>query len=201
MARKSKPCAIRRESASDRRIRLKVKPGHCTWCKKKIKQGRKGRLWCSDACVDAFKCANWPQHVRKELEKRDKGVCQKCGTDTAAMKALLKSLRQLGWDYGLCHLASWLGKPIVSKAKIWKPWSYRACQCVFCIAIREAEHLARWEADHSLPVIEGGGQCDLDGYRTLCVPCHKQETAKLAARRAQQRKQSKGTVDRSVGTS
>ena len=45
-----------------------------------------------------------------------------------------------------------------------------------------------WQADHIVPVVEGGGQCGLDGYRTLCCRCHKRETAKLAKRRAQTRR-------------
>lgn len=45
-----------------------------------------------------------------------------------------------------------------------------------------------WEADHIVPVIEGGGDLGLDNIRTLCVPCHKTETATLAARRAAARR-------------
>jgi 5-methylcytosine-specific restriction endonuclease McrA len=41
-----------------------------------------------------------------------------------------------------------------------------------------------WEADHIRPVVEGGGACGLENLRTLCVRCHKVETARLAARRA-----------------
>src|SRR5271157_4037114 len=48
-----------------------------------------------------------------------------------------------------------------------------------------------WQADHIVPVVEGGGECGLDGYRTLCIACHKKETAALAARRAEQRTQEK----------
>lgn len=48
-----------------------------------------------------------------------------------------------------------------------------------------------WEADHIVPVIRGGGQCGLDGYRTLCVPCHKGETAKLARERMTERRREK----------
>ena len=33
-------------------------------------------------------------------------------------------------------------------------------------------------------LIEGGKLCDPANLRTLCVPCHKQETAALAKRRA-----------------
>ena len=41
-----------------------------------------------------------------------------------------------------------------------------------------------WEMDHIVPVVEGGGSCGLDNLRTLCVACHRKETAKLAKRRA-----------------
>lgn len=45
-----------------------------------------------------------------------------------------------------------------------------------------------WDADHIVPVVEGGGQCGLENYRTLCHPCHKRATAELARRRAEARK-------------
>ena len=45
-----------------------------------------------------------------------------------------------------------------------------------------------WHADHIVPVVRGGGQCGLDNYRTLCVPCHKAETARLARERAEERR-------------
>jgi hypothetical protein len=32
--------------------------------------------------------------------------------------------------------------------------------------------------------VEGGGECDLDNIRTLCVWCHRVETTRLAQRRA-----------------
>ena len=41
-----------------------------------------------------------------------------------------------------------------------------------------------WDADHIVPVVEGGGGCGLGNYRTLCVVCHRGETALLASRRA-----------------
>ena len=39
-----------------------------------------------------------------------------------------------------------------------------------------------WQADHIVPVSEGGGEADLDNYRTLCDPCHARETAALHER-------------------
>ncbi len=40
-----------------------------------------------------------------------------------------------------------------------------------------------WQADHIVPVAEGGGGCGLDNLRTLCTPCHAAETAGLRSRR------------------
>lgn len=189
MARKAKT-TIRQESAVARRIRLKIKAGHCTWCRKFIKGAKGNRTWCGPGCVDAFKEANWPQHRRSAMQRRDRGVCAVCGIDTVAFMELVKALRHLRNEYGLCRLVSWIGKPIPARNGVrpWRPWKYRACQCVFCVAIREAADLSRWEADHIVPVIEGGGLCGLDGYRTLCVACHKKETALLARRRAESRR-------------
>jgi 5-methylcytosine-specific restriction enzyme A len=39
-----------------------------------------------------------------------------------------------------------------------------------------------WDADHILPVTEGGGECDLDNIRTLCLRCHRAVTAQLRER-------------------
>ena len=40
-----------------------------------------------------------------------------------------------------------------------------------------------WDADHIVPVVEGGGECDLANMRTLCLKCHKLATAELRRRR------------------
>lgn len=45
-----------------------------------------------------------------------------------------------------------------------------------------------WQADHIIPVVEGGGECTLANLRTLCTACHREETAALAKRRAEARK-------------
>lgn len=30
-----------------------------------------------------------------------------------------------------------------------------------------------WHADHIVPVYKGGGLCQIENLRTLCVPCHQ----------------------------
>jgi 5-methylcytosine-specific restriction protein A len=41
----------------------------------------------------------------------------------------------------------------------------------------------RWEADHIVPVADGGGECGLDNYRLLCRPCHVRVTLAWRAQR------------------
>jgi 5-methylcytosine-specific restriction protein A len=39
-----------------------------------------------------------------------------------------------------------------------------------------------WDADHVVPVAEGGGECDLSNLRTLCLKCHRLCSAQLRSR-------------------
>ena len=48
-----------------------------------------------------------------------------------------------------------------------------------------------WQADHILEVVEGGGECGLDNFQTLCVPCHKKKSAAYLKQRALARKLAK----------
>jgi 5-methylcytosine-specific restriction endonuclease McrA len=56
-------------------------------------------------------------------------------------------------------------------------------ECAIC-GETTAQLCNAWQADHIIPVAEGGGSCGLENLRTLCISCHKRETAALAARRA-----------------
>ncbi len=42
----------------------------------------------------------------------------------------------------------------------------------------------RWEADHIVPVADGGGECGLDNYRLLCRSCHVSVTVAWRRQRA-----------------
>jgi 5-methylcytosine-specific restriction endonuclease McrA len=59
--------------------------------------------------------------------------------------------------------------------------------CALCgVDTRQAKRL--WEADHVVPVAEGGGSCGLDGLRTLCTgkgSCHAKVTGELRKRLAE----------------
>ncbi len=54
--------------------------------------------------------------------------------------------------------------------------------CALCGVDCFKAHRGRWEMDHIVPVAEGGGLCGLDGYRTLCAPCHGKVSGALRKR-------------------
>jgi len=44
-----------------------------------------------------------------------------------------------------------------------------------------------WDADHTVSVAEGGGECGLSNMRTLCLKCHRARTAELRVRLSEKR--------------
>lgn len=156
--------------------------------------------WATDDCYDR---AN-PSAMRRRVWQRDKGICSTCGVDCEKM--LCYALRARPWktsphsgelrfrEGGKFHGA--FLRPRYNRAVIiHRRWAIR-------LGTASANRLTRlkslgwpgdlnrswWDADHIKPVVEGGGLCGLENYRTLCVPCHKKESAALAARRAEKRK-------------
>jgi HNH endonuclease. len=99
--------------------------------------------------------------------KRDHGVCSECGVDTIAAYRKLKFSR---------------GSSRTSQLEHW--------------GLRKRSRKSLWDADHIKPVAEGGGECDLDNVRTLCLRCHRSATQQLRARlrraRALQNRLAKG---------
>ena len=110
----------------------------CRWCRVVVTPPR--RTFCSDACVHEWKIRSSPWYVRREVKKRDKGVCQSCGFDVVRAHREWRRARPPATDRA--------GR---------KRW-------------RAARPL--WEADHIVPVADGGGECGLDNYRLLCRACH-----------------------------
>lgn len=164
----------RQLGASHLRNALNRQRGECTWCGGQVKKPRV--FWCSSACITEFNMRCSPAVIGSEVDRRDKGICAICGTDTKETK---KAWRELYRALESLHLLDMPHR---------RYWDYRKCPCGLCGTLREHRDLTTTEADHIIPVVEGGGLCGLDGYRSLCVRCHKAETAKLAARMKQKRK-------------
>jgi 5-methylcytosine-specific restriction protein A len=125
----------------------------CRWCELEILMKRR-RTFCSDYCVTQWRLRTDPGFVRDQVFARDRGICASCQADTIAIYAALRRSRGKARIAGLALYGL---KSIASRRSL-------------------------WDADHILPVAEGGGQCDLDNLRTLCVICHREATAQLRIR-------------------
>ena len=130
--------------------------------------------YCSDKCSDEWLIRSDPGFARRKVAARDLGICSTCGLDT---DRLYRFWARRKWGskvhnaWTRMHRES-LGRGPGARATIWVDGRWLG---------------GYWDMDHIKPVILGGGGCGLDNLRTLCIPCHKKETAKLAARRARDR--------------
>jgi 5-methylcytosine-specific restriction protein A len=125
----------------------------CRWCQLEILAKRR-RTFCSDYCVHQWRLRTDPGYLRDQVFARDRGRCAVCRIDTLAAFAALKRARGAAREAGMRLYGM---KRISSRRSL-------------------------WEADHIVPVAEGGGQCDLDNIRTLCLLCHRSATAELRER-------------------
>ncbi len=114
----------------------------------------RGRFtFCSDYCVHEWKLRTQPGYLREQVLARDRGICSCCGVDTIAAA---RRLRYLRGESRAAQLAHW--------------------------GLKRRTRKSLWDADHILPVAEGGGECDLDNIRTLCLRCHRLATMELRER-------------------
>jgi 5-methylcytosine-specific restriction enzyme A len=111
------------------------------------------RTFCSEACIHEWKLRTDPGYLRDKVFARDRGVCAQCGADTVALR---RDMRKLDF---------------AARRQFLKQWK-----------LREGSRKSLWDADHIVPVAEGGGQCDLSNMRTLCLLCHGKATAALRGR-------------------
>ncbi|HXP88733.1 MAG TPA: HNH endonuclease [Bryobacteraceae bacterium] len=109
--------------------------------------------FCSDWCVHEWRLRTDPGYLREQVLLRDRGICAICRIDT---RAAYWELRRSRGTHRQKLLAKWGLKRLTRKTL--------------------------WDADHILPVVEGGGECDLQNLRTLCLICHRRQTLDLRLR-------------------
>lgn len=158
--------------------------GICRWCGEAVAPPR--RTWCSERCVDQFMVRTGGGVTRALVKLRDKGVCCECGQDWRELKAAWRSM--LG---GHRYHEVWLDRGnLLGVSMRWQaPEALHVLRRQFGDFDPER---SLWEADHIVPVVLGGGCCDLSNLRTLCQRCHKLETRRLAATRAELRRAEQG---------
>ena len=101
-----------------------------------IEVPRGRRTFCSDWCVSEWRLRTDPGYLREQVFVRDKGVCAHCGLDTTAEWARIRRSRNAKRSGAL---AEW--------------------------GLRGMTRSSLWDADHILPVSEGGGNaiCRISG--------------------------------------
>ncbi|KAJ2417623.1 hypothetical protein GGI10_000028 [Coemansia sp. RSA 2530] len=173
--------SIRRTNGAvfDERL-LRGSLGHplCLWCGSETQSPQS--LFCAtrsdqspletefgEGCAHEHRMRRDNQYVRRQLFLRDGGICFDCGIDTHALfeqavacttleqrVSMFKALAKLAYEW---------------KKKVKRPLAsmeYEFTEGMF------------WEAAHKVDVKHGGGLCGLNGFQTLCVPCHSDEYAR-----------------------
>lgn len=140
----------------------------CRRCGVEVPRGR--RTFCSARCADEWAVRNSPSILRQHVYQRDRGICAICGVDAAVLGKVLSA------EWNRVKMASsTLGRRERDAFRQRYRWFF--------------SRSSYWDADHIVPVSEGGGECSLENMRTLCVPCHQVVTRELAKRKASHRRQ------------
>ncbi len=143
----------------------------CCFCDRPVGRGR--RTWCSQECVDRFSLLTDWGYIRFKVFERDKGICAACGLDTEKKREVHRIATHTLWRWANEHnIYEWINV----KRSLERQWCIRRGDI--------------WDADHIIPVSEGGGN-ELENLRTLCIRCHKLDTAQVAARAAERRRKEK----------
>lgn len=132
--------------------------GHCRWCGERLKSAEFS--WCSKGCFLEYGIRSSHRIMLNNVYKRDGGICCLCGIDTSEIYNIMLFIYKTPEEFVL-----------QGKQGGWGIWHTSTPVARF------------WEADHIVPVSEGGGCCGLNNLRTLCIPCHKKETSTLSVRR------------------
>lgn len=111
------------------------------------------RTFCSEWCVHEWRLRTDPGYLRDRVLARDRGICALCRVDTHSAWLRIKKAR---------------GERRVIALRDW--------------GLARMIRSSLWDADHIVPVVEGGGECDLSNIRTLCLKCHRQATSELRQR-------------------
>lgn len=149
----------------------------CRVCHTEVPKSR--RTICSDACQKEINIQTSSSYARYCVGLRDSGVCALCGLDTEKLKRVAEKLALR--DYHIKHGTqnSRYYNTVGITVKALKDTTVVGLQKMverYPIIKRYPKHL--WEADHIVPVCQGG-TLTLTNLRTLCINCHKEETKRL----------------------
>jgi len=169
---------LRKPVSSTKREGAKKKPtGTCGWCSRALHASAVASnvLFCSSTCQEKAVVQSDQAAARVQLFAIERGVCKLCGLDAHELFRRVAALEP--------------------------PMRYQELMQANFALPKKFEKLLTdpkegmfWQADHIVPVSEGGGEADLANFRTLCTMCHVKETRKLEIR-IRGKARAKGTKD------
>jgi 5-methylcytosine-specific restriction protein A len=134
----------------------------CRWCNIEVPKSR--RTFCSRYCVNEHRLRSDPGYLRDQTFERDRGICAICGCDAEKLRRVL-----------------WCALRYIGRRRLGPVWP----DILESLGVGPGRLFSKkslWDADHIVPVIEGGGECDLSNIRTLCTGCHSEATRQLRNR-------------------
>ena len=146
--------------------------GACVWSGMYLQDAtlQADGIYCSQACGDEGRLRRGgvfaSRNLRTAVFALEAGVCTRCGFDTHRLYEDIRGLEP----------AQRLNRFMNAK---WKLPNTRNALDNLLSNPKEGDF---WQVDHIRAVSEGGGGCGLENLRTLCVPCHQQETDDLRRR-------------------
>ena len=131
-------------------------------------------LFCQRTCYEEHNQMKNATSLRRELEKRERGVCVECNLDCNAL------VRQIS-------IFKSRSKRAAEILKTSPNFGARGNRTLLTRLARTAAKGHAWECDHKIAVFEGGGMCTVENCQTLCVVCHRKKTKAQATQRARNR--------------
>jgi hypothetical protein len=143
----------------------------CAWCSSNLTQAQRiaKAVYCSQDCAETgrLRRGGWASSaIRSAMFALEAGVCQKCNINAHAFYEQIMALEP----------AERLNRYQSAK------WRLPASNKAYHGMLKDPKEGDFWQVDHKVAVAEGGGNCGLENLRTLCVPCHREETEKLRVR-------------------
>ncbi len=150
--------------------------GLCRVCGIAVRDG--GMASCSRNCSDRINLSCSPTTQRYAVQRRDNGVCAKCGCDTAKLNRVLRYvssfLQTMRWVR--THRYERFGEILTQLGIPRSRWPG-----------------SLWDMAHKRAVCDGGGirpgmtvEAIMGNLETLCLWCHREDTRELAGLRARQ---------------
>lgn len=164
----------------------------CRRCSEPL-SGRQ-RSWCTKCKGWLHLNASWVP-FRERIRRRDGGVCKQCGTDTERIVGLIeRQAARCRRPFGRRETQREFEKRVFHASRLrsllrrLEARGFSGCFDYLEIDYgRSPVKKSLWEADHVEPRVLGGDNTTQNG-RTLCVPCHRAATKRLARYRKHRRK-------------